>query len=59
LLSWDILVSSAHPALHLERTANRIHDGGKLNQNPVAGCFHDPTPVQRNSGIDQLAAELA
>jgi hypothetical protein len=34
-------------------------DGGKFDQNSVAGGFHDATAMERNGGIDQLTTKVS
>ena len=43
--------------LHLDAAAHRIDDAPELDQHAVAGAFHHPAVVNRNAGVDQIAAE--
>src|SRR5207249_7534876 len=55
LLGRETGIAAVHPALDINGTPNRVHYGGKLNENAVAGGLHDPAAMERNGGIDQLA----
>ena len=50
---FDIAVD--HPALHVNRAANRIHDTAEFHQHAVAGVFYDAPAVLFDLRIDQLA----
>jgi hypothetical protein len=58
-LGREIGISAVHLALHIKGTPNRVHHGGKLDENAVACGFHNPAAMQRNGGINQLAPKLA
>ena len=50
-------VSLDETVLHLNPAAHRIDDAPELDEDAVAGAFHHPAIVNRNAGVDQIAAE--
>ena len=44
-----------HPALHVNRAADRIHDTAEFHQHAVAGVLYDAPAVLFDLRIDQLA----
>jgi hypothetical protein len=47
-----------HLPLHLDRTARRIDDAGKLDQEAVAGGFDDAATMLGDFGIAEFPANL-
>src|SRR6516164_6004325 len=53
----DLGVALGHPLLQLDRTAHRVDDAGKLDQQPVAGGLDDTPPMLFDLGIRDLTAD--
>jgi hypothetical protein len=50
----DASIPFGHPPLHLDRTADGIHNARKLRQEAIAGVLYNPAPVLRDFRIDEL-----
>jgi hypothetical protein len=50
-------VALDHPALNLDCAANCINDASKFNQDPVARPLNYAAMMQRDGGVEQIAAE--
>jgi hypothetical protein len=48
-----------HPVLHLDGAANSIHNAAKLDEDAIASPLDDPTVMEGDSRIEQIAAERA
>jgi hypothetical protein len=59
LLGREIGIPADHPVLDIKGTPNRVHNGGKLDENAVACGFHDAAAMERNGGTDQFAPKFA
>jgi hypothetical protein len=53
----DTGVPPGHRLLHFDRTAHRIDDAGKLDQQAVAGGLDDAAMMLGDFRIDELAAQ--
>jgi hypothetical protein len=50
-------VSFDHPALHLDRAADRVDHAAELDDRAVAGSFDDAAMMGGDGGVDEIAAE--
>src|SRR5262249_52904910 len=52
-------VALDHAVLDLDGAANRIDDASELDENAIARPFDDAVVMQRDGGVDEVAAERA
>ena len=56
LVRRDARVALDHGVLHFGRAAHRVNHAAELDNAAVAGALDDPAVVDRDCGIDQIAA---
>jgi hypothetical protein len=50
-------VALDHSGLHFDRAAHRVDHAPELDDRAVAGALHDAPVMNRDDGIDQIAAK--
>ena len=48
-----------HAILHFDGAPNGIHDAPELDERTVAGAFDDAATMNRDGGIDKVAAQAS
>jgi hypothetical protein len=52
-------VALDHAVLHLNSAAHGVHDTAKLDKDAIARPLNDAAVMQRDGGVEQIAAECA